>query len=471
MNVLEETEKFNPMKKVSSHKGGEYHGACPGCGGNDRFHVWPEQNDGQGSFWCRSCGKGGDLIQFLMDFCGKNFPEAAQIAGKELAEEDQYRAPKPPKDKTAAGWTPVDAADLDARTGLWKEHAARLVGWAHNQLMKNPEMMAWLIARGIDKDAMTEFKLGLNTGKDGKDLWRPRESWGLPTFLKENGQKKRLWIPRGLVIPYIIDNEIIRIRIRRFGNEEPRYFVLPGGASQVMVLGTDKKAHVVIESELDTIMVFMKVRDLGVGAIGLGSSHTKPDAETDEILKKDLCILNALDFDRAGATAYNWWKERYARCERWPVASGKDPGEAYQAGVDIREWIRLGLPPVMTTKASRLTQRRQLNTEPETKASTHVKKPEPEIKTETRKDPDAPESVLKLYGLLSRTPVKIRNTKNRLTLVQDERWAQRNWGVSREISSLVFFDPDCMQFITTHPDPIISSANFMRGINANHKNI
>ena len=461
MNVLEETEKFGPVKMMSTSKGGEYHGPCPGCGGNDRFHVWPEQNDGQGSYWCRGCGKGGDLIQFLMDFCGKPFVEAAKMAGKELAEEDKYRAPSPPKSKSyqVAGWEPVSPNDIDSRTDLWKEHAARLVGWAHTQLMKTPEMMAWLIARGIDKDAMTEFKLGLNTGKNGKDLWRPRESWGLPTVMKENGKKKRLWIPRGLVIPYIIDNEIIRVRVRRFGDDEPRYYILPGGSSQVMVLGMDKRAHVLIESELDAIMVFMKVRDMNVGAIGLGSSHTKPDAEADAVLKKSLWILNALDSDRAGSTACGWWKERYHRCERWPVPEGKDPGESFQAGMDIREWIRKGLPPAMTIGKSRLSMRRQHGED----GATTV----PPVKTETKvvKPYDAHASVARLYELLSRHPVRIRNTKNRTTVVQDEKWAHKNWGVSREISSLVFFDSDCMAHIIKHPDAVISGQNFTRGHN------
>ena len=43
-------------KKVSGHKSGEYHSPCP-CDpkSRDRFHVWPEQNEGNVSWWCRSC--------------------------------------------------------------------------------------------------------------------------------------------------------------------------------------------------------------------------------------------------------------------------------------------------------------------------------------------------------------------------------------------------------------------------------
>jgi DNA primase len=272
--------------------------------------------------------------------------------------------------------------------------------------------------------------------------------------MKDNGQKKRLWIPRGLVIPYIVDNEIVRVRIRRFGDVEPRYYILPGGSSQVMILGRGKKAHVVVESELDTIMVFVKSRDLDVGAIGLGSSSTKPDSEADLDLSKSLCILNSLDFDRAGRAAYDWWKKQYARCIRWPVPEGKDPGEAFQSGVDIREWIRVGLPPAMTIAPSRLYSAREKSETRNTPTP-----PDPEPKKTTIPD-GIPESVARLYTLLKNHPVKIRHSHRRTTIFNNPSWEQKNWGVSKEISALVFMDPDCFNHINAFPEGMITSDNF-----------
>jgi len=37
----------------------EWVGACPWCGGRDRFHVWRGADPG---YWCRGCGAGGDAI-------------------------------------------------------------------------------------------------------------------------------------------------------------------------------------------------------------------------------------------------------------------------------------------------------------------------------------------------------------------------------------------------------------------------
>ncbi|MDD5476381.1 MAG: hypothetical protein PHU03_07715, partial [Syntrophales bacterium] len=59
-------------------------------------------------------------------------------------------------------------------------------------------------------------------------------------------------------------------------------------------------------------------------------------------------ILNALDYDDAGGKeAWHFWPEAYGKkkVKRWPVPEGKDPGEAYQAGVNLRAWIKAGLDP------------------------------------------------------------------------------------------------------------------------------
>ncbi len=457
MNVLEEAGKLVPMRLVSSHKGGEYHGECPCCGGKDRFHVWPEQNDGQGSFWCRQCGKGGDLIQFLIDFCGKSFPEAAKLAGKEIDATYQYRAPRPPKDsRRPEAFVPTDPTLLDRRVGPWKEKAAKFVGWANTQLLKSSEMLGWLAARGIDQQSAVEFKLGWNPGKDGKDLFRTRESWGLNTVTKADGRKKRLWLPKGIVIPYVRGEEIIRVRIRRFETEGPRYYFVPGGSPEIMVLGPNAKAHVVVESELDGILVFQECRDIEAGAIAMGSSHAKPDKPSHMVLSGSLSILNALDFDQAGAKASSWWEEQYPRCERWPVPIGKDPGEAYQAGIDIREWVRAGLPPAMLVAPSRLLARKS-------EASAESDAPEQRWEDPEEGTGNAyPDSVNELWRYLRSYPVQIKNTPTRLRIVCPEAWESRNWGLSKKISSLIFMDPDCLEYLSGHPERLITGKNFLR---------
>jgi hypothetical protein len=64
----------NGFKKVASTGGGEYAGACPSCGGSDRFRIWPEKD----RFWCRKCGKSGDSIEFLKWIKGLSYADACR---------------------------------------------------------------------------------------------------------------------------------------------------------------------------------------------------------------------------------------------------------------------------------------------------------------------------------------------------------------------------------------------------------
>jgi hypothetical protein len=60
-------------------EGRELVGACPRCGGVDRFAVWPNKN-----VWnCRGCGTGGDVIKLEMHLSGRRFFDAVRtLIGK-----------------------------------------------------------------------------------------------------------------------------------------------------------------------------------------------------------------------------------------------------------------------------------------------------------------------------------------------------------------------------------------------------
>lgn len=201
------------------------------------------------------------------------------------------------------------------------------------------EALAFLHGKGLTDDTIRTARLGLNPS----DLYFDRQSWGLPAEVKENGKPKKLWLPAGLVIPYFLNGNIIRLRIRR-PEGEPRYYIVPGSDTKPMTWNLDKKTLVILESELDGLLLNQEVGDL-VGIVALGTATAKPDSHIHTALTGADLILVALDTDEAGAKAsWSFWPETYgAKAKRWPCIMGKDPSDAWKNGLDLRAWIVAGV--------------------------------------------------------------------------------------------------------------------------------
>lgn len=69
-----------PQLTPKRTRNGEWCGPCPRCGGKDRFLVWPEEDQ----YWCRQCHAKGDSIQFLRDYRGLSYQDAARMVGKTI---------------------------------------------------------------------------------------------------------------------------------------------------------------------------------------------------------------------------------------------------------------------------------------------------------------------------------------------------------------------------------------------------
>ena len=344
-------------RRVAATKGGEYHSACPRCGGSDRFHCWPAQGQG-GTWWCRGCDHAGDQIEFLRHVDNLGFQEACARLGLERSTD--FRAmPKPARRHQEESFSGVPRELPPAQ---WCEKAEKLVSEAKAALFSpaGDKALLWLERRGIGPAAAAAYRLGWLEGyRDKNCRWRPRSAWGLQDleFEKEGVKKlrRKLWIPRGLVIPTLRNGLPVALRVRRpaadLTDSQTKYVAVSGSAMKPF-MATGRRpaapgAWVIAESQLDAIMISEQVSSqhppLPVGAMAMLSNTGKPCPETHQVLAASNKILVALDYDQAGKKGWEWWEKTYRQAVRWPALEGKDPGEYFALGGDIYEWIREGL--------------------------------------------------------------------------------------------------------------------------------
>lgn len=366
--VLQIAEKHTSLRRATSSR---HTGPCPKCGGNDRssdrFSVYVDKED----FHCFACGFNGDAITLLRELENMTCPEAHKALGKECQsntcphietcsasgraglfrkkEETARKSVTAPVKNKNDRWQPGQAENP---ANLWQQHADKLVELAHRSLLENPEQLRYLEQRGLPLEAVVQYRLGWIPS----DLFRESAAWGIDAEISDKtGKPKKLWIPQGLLIPFFKGNAIHRIRIRRaeVKENEPRYYWMPGSGNDTIILGTDLKAFVVVESDLDGYATAWAGRELA-GAVALGTCSAKPKGAAAEALDRALCILTALDFEprgnprtgqheNPGGKASLWWEKTYRQSARWPVPSGKDIGDYVKDGGDLRQWILAGL--------------------------------------------------------------------------------------------------------------------------------
>lgn len=358
------------LKRVANdgRRGVEYQGPCPMCvvgdsrSNKDRFHVWPSQNNGEGSWWCRGCpeGKnGGDAIAFLMLSKGCSFKEAAAMVGRELKKPLKplrYATPVAPSLRGAQVDAPlVDVCPSQAEASeLWQARAKKFVADCRQHLRAAPRALAWLQARGLTAHSIEQFNLGY---QPEDPAYRPRKVWGLPEKVREDGKViKMLWVPRGIVIPNVAaDGQVRRIRVRQ-PKGDPKYYVVPGGDTDPMPMLTISstwpglhQALVVVESELDACLIAQEVGDR-VSVMALGSDAAKPrHPEAWLMVQQAVWLGVCLDRCPAGDKSTAWWLNLasegiQATVEDIRPQHVKDPGELLKAGIGVRQWLLPLLP-------------------------------------------------------------------------------------------------------------------------------
>lgn len=155
-------------------KGSNYVGVCPFH--NDK-NPSMSVNQPRQMYYCFSCGAGGDVFKFVMDYENLTFPEAMKVladrAGIKLPEQDMSRETK-------------QQTDLKAQILELNKLAAK---YYYYMLRQPPgkQGMDYLTGRGLSEETIQKFGLGY-ASKYSNDLYKYLKGKGYSDqLLKESG--------------------------------------------------------------------------------------------------------------------------------------------------------------------------------------------------------------------------------------------------------------------------------------------
>lgn len=333
MNLLELAKELNlNPKRVASTGGGEWHAACPTCGGTDRFIIQPyrRMKNCEGSFKCRQCGIHGDAIEFAKQFLKLPFNKAVERVNGIGATVSI---------SSTRSTNRASFPTIKAPTKEWKEKAASFVEWAHKELLKKQELIDQLAKRGLGREAIEQYKIGFCS----REFFCDRQDWGLSSDKKENGEDRTVWLPTGIVIPSLGNRGMVdRLKIRRseWKQEDklPKYVAISGSMNGLNIIGnTAKGLMAVVESELDAFALHYACSDL-LFCVAIGSNSKNADIATNYYAERKRVIVIP-DNDEGGEVMRKKWTKEYPHAKSMPTPIGKDIGEAIEQGFNIREWI------------------------------------------------------------------------------------------------------------------------------------
>ncbi|MFL6447718.1 MAG: DNA primase [Bryobacteraceae bacterium] len=168
LNIIDVVGHYVRLKRQGA--GPRYVGLCP-------FHSEKTPSFGVHStlqiYKCFGCDAGGDVFKFVMEHDHLTFPEAIKV----LAE--RYGVPMPERHR-------FDDPEAQKRSAIVEMHEIAAQTFQDNlRAPAGKDARAYLESRGIDIDAVAEFRLGLSD-PSGQQLAARLQKFG-PALLAESG--------------------------------------------------------------------------------------------------------------------------------------------------------------------------------------------------------------------------------------------------------------------------------------------
>lgn len=303
--------------------------ACPACGGDDRFIVW--KNEGRynaGKYWCNQCKTSGDVISYLIDFRHYTYPDAIEFMGGKNLSHTSSPTVLPGKERAVIQYD-----------HQWHKSSYEFVTRCNKNLDRYESVLE---ERGITRETADRFMLGYNPS----DQFVNRAELNLSEKYNEDGSKRKLSLPAGLVIPHYYDKIISSVRVRRKYDTEKygKYHFVGSTNLEPLHIWPNRLPSrdgvIITEGELDAIRIAQEFADVDIIGMESASIGIPLDTYTYSSLFKYNVIALCFDNDVAGRTAAENLQRFLPNAYYVPVPKsyGKDVTDAFQNGLSPEIW-------------------------------------------------------------------------------------------------------------------------------------
>lgn len=319
IDLLQLCGKNTRLNHVANTRGGEYAGACPLCGGEDRFRVQPAQH-----MWsCRQCHpKWGDAIEYLRWHDGIDFKAAVETLKLPLDNRPSTPRAKPydPDAPKPLGGEYIALNDSD-----WQEGARVFCSQSFDALWSNEGTKAreYLLGRGLSESVIESAGLGYNSQEY-------RNHWGLT----------EVYAPRGIVIPWLVGGQFWRVNMRPpvpVGGR--KYIQIAGSANGLYNADAIKRFRTVVmtEGEFDSLVIRTHAPEFIAVATGTVAWARVTRWVSRLSIAEDVVL--AFDTDTAGEGAVTWWQKQLGEKASRLAPTAHDVTDIWKEGGSVSKWL------------------------------------------------------------------------------------------------------------------------------------
>jgi DNA primase len=225
----------------------------------------------------------------------------------------------------SAAWQAAGLRFLEeAEAVLWSAEGERARAYLHKRGLKDETLRAW--------------RIGFQPEEARRD---PAERWGFPN--RADGRPGWVRIPRGIVIPWLLDERLWQLKIRT-SRQQPKYLAISGGhpslyGADTLVAG---EPAILPEGEFDAMLLWQEAGDL-VGTATLGSCSKRLSPRALRYLLACSRLVLPYDADAEGDKGAERLCQLLPRARRARPPMGKDLTQFWQLGGRVRDWVRFEL--------------------------------------------------------------------------------------------------------------------------------